>query len=115
MKDGRIIGDARGRACNPEICRDLAPRSKAAVGRVGEVIVPSCITVTTRNRAPWYERVLVEKILGSGQKGRARVECIKTTKVPSLDQESRALTGLGPRASLSIRYSKGSQTPKRRA
>jgi hypothetical protein len=88
MKDGRIIGDARGRACNPEICRDLAPRSKAAVGRVGEVIVPSCITVTTRNRAPWYERVLVEKILGSGQKGHARVECIKTTRCRRLTKKA---------------------------
>jgi hypothetical protein len=32
MKDGRIIGDARGRACNPEICRDLAPGAKLLLG-----------------------------------------------------------------------------------
>ena len=49
IKDGRIIGDARGRACNPEICRDLAPRSKAAVGRVGEVIVPKAESIVKRN------------------------------------------------------------------
>jgi hypothetical protein len=32
MKDGRMIGDARGRACNPKICRDLALGAKLLLG-----------------------------------------------------------------------------------